>query len=123
MLEVDQVQTESGQGIVGDLSFGRSKRQVLLVDQAILDHFELHPGDLRENVTVAGLTLSELSSGTNLRIGESTLEITGDCSPCDMLNSLKEGLREEIKGQRGLLAQIMDGGPMTVGDHVSVIKQ
>lgn len=120
MQPMEKVKTVSGEGILGDASFGSRKRQVLLVDMAVLESYDLHPGDLRENITVSGLTLSHLGPGAIVRIGETTLEITGDCKPCDMVNDLKQGLRDEIDGHRGMLAKVHDGGAMSVGDIVSL---
>jgi hypothetical protein len=122
MQPMETVKTVSGEGILGDSSFGSSKRQVLLVDMAVLETYDLRPGDLRENITISGLTLSNLSRGAIVHIGGTSLEITGDCKPCDMVNDLKQGLRDEIDGHRGMLARIHNGGFMSVGDIVSLTE-
>ena len=48
----------SGKGLDGDVSYGRPKRQVLFVERETLDEFGLQPGQVRENITVAGLKLA-----------------------------------------------------------------
>jgi MOSC domain-containing protein YiiM len=120
MREVQSVSAVTGQGLEGDASFGRSRRQVLLVDQSTLVQFNLHPGQTRENIALAGITLAGLAVGTRLRIGEAVLEVTGDCTPCDLMDSIRPGLREAIRGQRGPLARVYQGGIISVADFVTV---
>jgi len=120
MREVQSVSAVAGQGLEGDASFGRSRRQVLLVDQSILAEFNLHPGQTRENIALAGLSLTGLPAGTRLHIGAAILEVTGDCAPCALMDSIRPGLREAIRGQRGLLARVHQGGIISVADSVTI---
>ena len=120
MREVQSVSAVAGQGLEGDASFGRSRRQVLLVDQSILAEFNLHPGQTRENIALAGLSLTGLPAGTRLHIGAAILEVTGDCTPCALMDSIRPGLREAIRGQRGLLARVHQGGIISVADSVTI---
>lgn len=53
------------QGIMGDKSFGRRKRQVLLVEEEIICQYRLKPGDLRENIVTSNLRISQLDTGHN----------------------------------------------------------
>ena len=54
-------------GIEGDANAGGvGPRQVLLVAMETLQEFKLQPGDLRENVVVAGLSLDDLPSGVGV---------------------------------------------------------
>jgi len=116
MREVPQVTAVAGKGLEGDIAYGRSRRQVLLVDQATLEAFDLQPGQLRENITLTGLNLPHLATGTRIQIGEAVLEVTGDCAPCDHIEAIRPGLREAIRGQRGLLARILAGGKIGLSD-------
>jgi regulator of extracellular matrix RemA (YlzA/DUF370 family) len=54
MTAVTAVTAVSGEGILGDASYGKRKRQVLLIDSETLSEFKLNPGDVRENVTLEG---------------------------------------------------------------------
>jgi hypothetical protein len=109
-------------GLMGDVSFGRSRRQLLLVDQADLDRHGLHPGDVRENITLAGVPLSGLPRGARLQIGSVVVEITGECTPCEMLDTLRPGLREEIRGRRGMLGRVVEGGTLREGDLAATFQ-
>ncbi len=120
MRDVAQVDAVTGRGLAGDVSLGRSSRQILLVDQATLAEFDLQPGQIRENITLTGLDLTGLPQGTRIRIGSATLEVTGDCAPCDHLEAVRPGLREAIRGRRGLLARVQAGGTIRVSDAAVV---
>jgi MOSC domain-containing protein YiiM len=120
MQPVDHFQMVAGKGIDGDAAFGRNRRQVLIVDRTVLDQFGLKPGDLRENVTVSGLDLSNLQAGSLLSLGESVLLVQGECTPCSKVEELQPGLQEAISKQRGILASVHQGGPVTIGDKVSL---
>ncbi len=109
------------QGIMGDKSFGRRKRQVLLVEEQIIHKYGLKPGDLKENIVTSNLRLSQLDIGTQLIIGDVTLEVTGDCAPCSFIEDLQEGLFEKIKGNRGVLAIVRRGAELKVGDQIEVL--
>ena len=44
-------------------------------------------------------------------LGDSVrVEVTGDCEPCKNLDLQKPGLSKAIKGQRGILAKVIDSG-------------
>ncbi|TFH35535.1 MAG: MOSC domain-containing protein [Anaerolineales bacterium] len=111
----------ANKGIDGDASFGRSQRQILLVSGDVLLDFDLKPGDLRENIVVEGLALEALPPGTELRIGNSNLNITGPCEPCGRMDEIQDGLLDALRGRRGVLARAVSDGQISVGDHVEVI--
>src|ERR1700735_3108103 len=96
----------SGYGIEGDAHYGAfvrhrylarrnpkapNLRQVHLIPSELFDAlrtsgFEVHPGDLGENIATVGLDLECLPLGTLLRLGASaTLELTGLRTPCVLI--------------------------------------
>ena len=119
-------------GLEGDSHSQRQpgrRRQVLLLDASTLDHFDLHPGDLREQITVRGLPdISVLPSGSRLRIGDVTLEAAGDCEPCLHIGEMlgvadPEAFRQALVKRRGLLCRVVavnGEGYVRVGDAVEV---
>lgn len=117
MVPVQQCTAVAEKGLVGDVSFGRSSRQVLLMDLETLQNFNLLPGDVRENLTISGLSLDDVS---RLKVGEALLEITDECAPCAFLDELRPGLREQIRGRRGVLARVERGGQIRIGDPISI---
>ena len=97
-----------------------SKRQVLLMEAETLTKFDLRVGDVKENITTRGIALMSLPVGARLRVGEAVFEITGVCHPCSRMDDLLPGLRETLSGQRGMLARVMQGGLLRVGDAIVV---
>ena len=125
MEEVAEANFITGQGMQGDRHLRpdglRAKRQVLIMDIETLNHFDLEPGQVRENVTLEGLDLSTISAGDRLSLGaDVVMEITGDCEPCSRMDEIRPGLKEEIDGKRGLLAFVEKGGVVSVGAEVGV---
>ncbi len=95
-----------------------STRQVLLMDEETLVAFGLSAGRVRENITTRGIELKSLATGTRLRVGGAVFEITESCTPCEFINEIKPGLRAQMQGQRGMLARVIEGGEMRVGDAI-----
>jgi MOSC domain-containing protein YiiM len=94
------------------------KRQVLLVDRETLDALELMPGWIRENVTSEGLNVNGLAEGEVLNVGEAVLQVTIPCTPCSQMDDLRQGLRKEIRGRRGMMCRVVKGGLIRRGDGI-----
>src|SRR2546430_16337940 len=63
-----------GGGLIGDSHGDRPARAVLVVDRTTHDALGLIPGDLREQITVTGLSaVTTLAPGTEVRIGGAAL--------------------------------------------------
>jgi MOSC domain-containing protein YiiM len=119
---VQQATAISGLGLKGDRSaYEGNLRQVLFVDKEILDGAGLAPGQVKENITVTGLNVSEIKPGQIFTIGSDvTLEAVGDCEACGKMDAIRLGLKDELDGKRGMLAKVLNGGSIKVGDSVSV---
>jgi len=106
-------------GVEGDQhARPRSTRQVLLMAEENCDAFGLSPGEVRENIVTRGLDLQNLAAGTLLQIGDAALEITKDCEPCSFIEGLRRGLRAQMERRRGMLARVVRGGEIRVGDEI-----
>jgi len=117
-----------GFGIEGDRhavkSGARAVRQVLLMDEDTLEGFGLGIGQVRENVTVRGIDLHQVAAGQRLALGDDVVvEITQFCAPCERMDEVRPGLREELFEQRGMLATVISGGAVNVGNQVQVIER
>lgn len=117
-------------GIAGDVHAKKARRrQVLLVDMAVLASVGLEPGALREQITVDFPELNRLSVGAQLRIGQVSLEVTGPCDPCAHIGTLAGAtdpgaLQTALAGRRGVLARvtaIAGNGTIRVGDSIAAI--
>jgi MOSC domain-containing protein YiiM len=119
---VQEATAISGMGLEGDRSCRQGNmRQVLIMDNETLGVFDLAPGQIKENITVSGLDLSQTVAGNVVFIGdEVTMEIVGECEPCGKMDAIRQGLREEINHRRGQLAVVLNGGAIKVGDTVRI---
>ena len=112
----------SGLGLEGDRSaYEGNLRQVLFVDKEILDGADLAPGQVKENITVTGMNVAEVKPGQVFTIGDTvTLEAVGDCEACSKMDAIRLGLKDQLQGKRGMLAKVLNGGAIKVGDTVKV---
>jgi MOSC domain-containing protein YiiM len=90
----------------------------LLVDRETLEAMDLQPGIIRENITTDGLNVNSLQVGQQLRIGEVRLEVSMVCTPCDLMETIRPGLRKELWGRRGMLCRVLEGGVIRCGDPI-----
>jgi MOSC domain-containing protein YiiM len=119
MEELSEVQAVADAGFEG-CAHARTggPRQVLLVDRETLDAMDLTPGILRENITTDGLNVNGLPLGQRLRIGGARLEVSAVCTPCNLMEKIRPGLRKELHGRRGMLCRVIDGGTIRRGDVI-----
>ena len=127
MKSVESARMREGYGIEGDrhaVSEGvRTKRQVLLTDVETLAKFGLSRGDIRENITTTGIEIHALKEGDRVSLGgDAVVEITGHCAPCARMDEIRDGLRVALEGQRGMLATVVSGGEVSVGDAVRALQ-
>ena len=118
---VDQVEAIANHGLRDDANAGRSKRQVLIIERELLDEFQLPIGDVRENITVEGITLAGTPAGVRMRVGQALLEVTLDCAPCEFIEGKRPGLRKAMEGKRGTLFKVIESGTINVGDAIEVV--
>jgi MOSC domain-containing protein YiiM len=111
----------AGQGLEGCAHANPPKREVLFVSREHLDSVGVEPGAIRENLTVDGADVQQWPIGQRLRAGEAVLEITMVCDPCHRMDELRQGLRAELDGKRGMLARVVESGEIAVGDRVELL--
>jgi MOSC domain-containing protein YiiM len=128
MIEVQTVELETARGIVGDHYQGLSgQRQVTLIGEENLRaiasflgaDMPVAPDLVRRNIVVAGLNLLALKEH-RFRIGNVLLETSGECHPCSRMEEvLGIGGYNAMRGQGGITARVIEGGPVATGDPVT----
>jgi MOSC domain-containing protein YiiM len=109
-------------GIPGDAHFAPgSLRQLLLIEAETLAELGVETGAVKENITVEGLTLMGLPAGTRLEVGQAELEITKECEPCSRMDEIRDGLKTELVGRRGMMARVSQPGVVRRGDPVRIL--
>lgn len=118
---VSTVFAEAGIGLNGDCHADPlSPRQILLACAGSYRRFDLPAGTLRENITVS-CDLREWCSGSLVSLGtRATLRVTFECEPCARLNAHRPGLMRAVRHKRGILARVVRGGTISVGDCVRI---
>ncbi len=119
---VQEATALSGMGLEGDRSCRADNvRQVLFMDKETLDRLDLKPGQIKENITTSGVDLTQAKAGQVFFIGDQvTMEVVGECEACGKMDVIRPGLREGLNGRRGMLAMVINGGPIKVGDSIRI---
>jgi len=121
-------------GVEGDYNRWRTEKAGGDLDQAVLllaeevlaelrtEGWPVGPGDLGENLLVAGLAADALTPGRRVRAGEVELEVSKRCDPCIVLYGLPyvgvergPAFVRALRGRRGWFARVVRGGMVEVG--------
>jgi MOSC domain-containing protein YiiM len=94
---------------------------VELYDWLREEGIDLQWGSIGENLTTHALDLNELSIGTQLRIGQTIIEITKVRVPCRNLHKWDPRLMELIRGRSGWMAKVIQEGIAREGDEIEVM--
>ncbi|QOL49023.1 MOSC domain-containing protein [Massilia litorea] len=115
----ERLVTHAGIGIVGDVhADALSPRQLLLASSGAYADFDLPMHALRENLLIDADT-AQLASGTVLQIGaEVRLRMMFQCEACGQLDATAPRLAQRIGKRRGMLARVLAGGVIRLGDQV-----
>ncbi|HEY5931025.1 MAG TPA: MOSC domain-containing protein [Burkholderiales bacterium] len=127
LASVDQVEAIPGYGLAGDhyASKTNGKRQVTLIQAEHLEAVAKILGKpqvpaewVRRNVLVSGINVYALRD-RKFRIGEVLLEGSGTCDPCSRMEEvLGTGGYNAMRGHGGIIARILEGGFLRVGDSL-----
>ena len=117
----ERVRAIESQGLEGCAHANPPSREVLLASQEHLDELGVEPGAIRENVTVAGADVHSWPVGQRVKVGGALLEITMVCDPCHRMDELRLGLRTLLDGKRGMLAHVVEGGEIALGDEIELL--
>jgi sulfite oxidase len=128
------------EGVQGDFNRWRTEKASGDPDQAVLllseetladlraEGWPVQPGDMGENLTVAGLPAEALRPGVRVHVGEVVLEVSKACDPCTILHTLPYvGLERgpaflrAMAGRRGWFARVVQGGTIRTDAAVEVV--
>jgi MOSC domain-containing protein YiiM len=111
-------------GIDGDTKGHGGSRQLNVmraetVERLRADGFRTRPGELGEQLVLAGLEADALSPGARLRLGDTAvIEITTTRTPCERFAHIQGKSIKEAWGRIGAMARVVCGGEIAVGAEV-----
>lgn len=126
---VDAVEVVEDFGILGDQKARKgSVRQVNVLSAEWLATltplgYRTKPGEMGEQLIVAGFRVEELLKGDRFRIGDDVvLEITKPRTGCSRLEHSQGKPLREFQPAIGMLARVITGGRIAVGDPVVALR-
>lgn len=146
----DSIRLIAGWGVEGDAHAGTTVqhrydkrrspdapnlRQVHLMHAELFDQvaalgLTVKPGQMGENITTQNIDILNLPRGTQLKIGDAIIEITGLRNPCKYLNQIASGLLTACMAkhedgtnfpQSGVMGIVIDGGEVKAGDEIHIM--
>lgn len=113
-------------GIDGDQKATRGKRQLNVmfaeqVSQLRNEGFRTAPGELGEQIVIAGLPLDEITAGARLRLGDAAvIELSELRTGCGRFEHIQGRPPSAVVGRLGYMARVIAGGKIAVGSAASI---
>jgi MOSC domain-containing protein YiiM len=120
---VASVELRPEHGIVGDAHAGEWHRQVsLLAIESIRKMqkmgLDVDSGDFAENITTEGINLVALPVGSQMRIGETLLEVTQIGKECHTRCAIYHQAGDCVMPKEGIFAKVITGGVVVSKDAI-----
>ena len=114
-------------GIANDHRGNSTKRQVTVLSKESWKSVctslatDLHWTNRRANLLISGIELKN-SIGGHLIIGNVILEITGETTPCELMDKNHPGLKNALESNwyGGVTCKVIKGGKINKGDSVTL---
>jgi MOSC domain-containing protein YiiM len=128
-LPLESAELVAGRGISGDLN-GRGKKERNLnvmsfetLQELSGEGFRTQPGEMGEQIAIRGLDVGALPAGTRLQLGDSAvIEVVKLRTGCERFEAIQGRLRSEAAGRLGVMATVVTGGTVRVGDPVTALE-
>jgi len=109
---------------INESTFGKKKfckyRDILIVQESTLKRFNCRSQDLNADIVISD-EIYHLMSGTIIRIGIWTFQLTFHCEPCSKIKHL--GKLKDFIGDRGYLCEPISEKTVYIGDMVEVLSE
>ncbi|MDP7265937.1 MAG: MOSC domain-containing protein [Candidatus Thermoplasmatota archaeon] len=114
-------------GLEGDAHAGDWHRQISLLAEHSIEKMrgkgiEIKHGDFAENITVGGITLSNVTIGQKIQIGNSVLlEITQIGKECHESCLIRQTVGDCVMPREGIFGKVITGGAIRVQDKIILL--
>jgi MOSC domain-containing protein YiiM len=116
-----------GRGIEGDVKGAVGSRQLNIMRAETLAELaaegrKVGLGEMGEQIVIAGLETGKFVEGARIRLGPtSVIEVGIPRTGCDRFEHIQGTTKKSVAGRLGVLARVMVGGELQVGDEVTVL--
>lgn len=124
----ERVDLVANHGIRGDKKAGGNPERHLNImtretlDQLGREGFKVAPGQMGEQIVVSGLDMNALNPGDRLQFGESAVvQIAKPRTGCAKFRTVQGHEPAEAANRLGMMATVISGGSIGVGDPVRVV--
>lgn len=117
-----------GHGIHGDRKGQHPDRQLNIMSFETLEAlraegFHTEPGQMGEQIVIRELDLATLEPGMVLQLGgQARVEVVKVRTGCERFEAVQGKPREQAAEQLGIVARVVAGGPIRVGDAVNIVQ-
>ncbi|QJW97542.1 MOSC domain-containing protein [Frigoriglobus tundricola] len=123
---IERVRLVEFRGIAGDMKGSSTNRQLNVMCAETLaelgaEGFRVGPGELGEQIVVAGLDPAALAPGTRVRLNSAVIEVVEPRTGCARFEAIQGKPRGDVVGRLGVIARVVSGGEVAVGDAVEVL--
>ena len=114
----------AGYGIQGDRKGGNPKRNLNIMSFETLESlhkegFSTLPGQMGEQLVVQGIDVGTLVEGDQLQIGDHAyVEVVSHRTGCQRFEHIQGKSPQQAVGRMGIMAKVVTGGIIAVGDPV-----
>jgi MOSC domain-containing protein YiiM len=124
--EIPEINLIKNHGVEGDAHAGDWHRQISLLGTESVDKLrhvlpDIPPGAFAENILTTGLVLYKLPVGTQLKIGETLLEVTQIGKECHFECAIRRQVGDCVMPREGIFAVVVREGKIRPGDQVEVV--
>jgi MOSC domain-containing protein YiiM len=122
----ERVTLVEGRGISGDLKATPNRNLNIMRAEVLTDLAQegrkTGPGEMGEQLVIAGLLPSALADGVRLGIGATAVvEIIEPRTGCARFEYIHGVTKQSVAGRLGVMARVIVGGEIAVGDEIEVI--
>ncbi len=115
-------------GVKKDKFYNKNPMRAILITSvesynlAQKNEINIQAGSLGENILI-DINPYTLVQGDRIKIGNTLLEITQNCTLCQGLSSIDSKLPKLLKNDRGIFAKYIEGSPQIIlGDTVQILN-
>ena len=125
---VPEIQLKLRHGIVEDAHAGDWHRQISLLAEESVDTMraacpiQLNAGAFAENINTVGIDLKHLPVGSDLRIGETEVEVTQIGKECHSDCAIRKAAGKCVMPTEGIFAVVVREGIVRAGDEIEILE-